>query len=66
MARIETPLVQVTDGRFFGAVKIYNGKGAFIQFDVCAKEKEDAVKYIDVVMRDLDGLKKEIQEGDNT
>ena len=30
------------------------------------KEKEDAIKYIDVVIRDLEGLKKDIQEGDNT
>jgi len=57
MERIETPLVQVTDGRFFGAVKIYNGKGAFIQFDVCAKEKEDAERLIlSEILEIKDGL----------
>ena len=33
---------------------------------ITCKEKEDAIKYIDVVIRDLDGLKKEIQKGDST
>jgi hypothetical protein len=39
MAIIDTPLVQTSDGRFHGAVKIQDSKGNEVRFEVCAKER---------------------------